>query len=110
MSPRAGLSEPARSSIGRIVPSHLEGAGPGWRKLRRTAAGEHPTIHRDESSRRHPHDRGGWWRQVRQRGSHRHFQHAVKPGVVTISGSPAGTMNRGTLNSILKQSGLKRRR
>jgi predicted RNA binding protein YcfA (HicA-like mRNA interferase family) len=47
------------------------------------------------------------WRQVAQKGSHRQFKHPVKPGRVTIAGHPAQEIDRGTLNSILKQAGLK---
>jgi predicted RNA binding protein YcfA (HicA-like mRNA interferase family) len=47
------------------------------------------------------------WYQVRQRGSHRQFKHPVKTGVVTIAGKPGDDLAPGTLNSILKQSGLK---
>lgn len=32
------------------------------------------------------------WFQVRQRGSHRQFKHATKPGLVTIAGKPATTL------------------
>jgi predicted RNA binding protein YcfA (HicA-like mRNA interferase family) len=35
------------------------------------------------------------WFDVRQRGSHRQFKHASKPGLVTIAGSPATTSRRG---------------
>jgi predicted RNA binding protein YcfA (HicA-like mRNA interferase family) len=48
----------------------------------------------------------GWW-LVRTRGSHRQFRHAVKPGLVTIAGKPGDTLAPGTVNSILKQAGLK---
>ena len=47
------------------------------------------------------------WRQVRQRGSHRQFKHDAKTGLVTVAGSPADDVAPGTLNSILKQAGLK---
>lgn len=47
------------------------------------------------------------WRQVRTRGSHRQFNHAVKPGVVTFPGKLNDDLAPGTLNSILKQAGLK---
>jgi len=47
------------------------------------------------------------WYQVAQRGSHRQFKHAEKPGRVTVAGHPSQEMNIGTLNSILKQAGLK---
>ena len=47
------------------------------------------------------------WQQVRQRGSHRQFKHDAKPGLVTVAGAPADDVAPGTLNSILKQAGLK---
>lgn len=47
------------------------------------------------------------WTLVRTRGSHRQFRHPVKPGTVTIAGHPSVDMPAGTLNSVLKQSGLK---
>jgi predicted RNA binding protein YcfA (HicA-like mRNA interferase family) len=47
------------------------------------------------------------WAQVAQRGSHRQFKHPTKPGRVTIAGKHADELARGTLNSILKQAGLK---
>jgi len=47
------------------------------------------------------------WRQVAQRGSHRQFKHPSRPGRVTIAGHPSQEMDKGTLNSILKQAGLK---
>jgi predicted RNA binding protein YcfA (HicA-like mRNA interferase family) len=47
------------------------------------------------------------WRLARIRGSHRHFKHPKKPGIVTIAGHPGIDIPKGTLNSILKQAGLK---
>jgi predicted RNA binding protein YcfA (HicA-like mRNA interferase family) len=47
------------------------------------------------------------WRHVRTRGSHRQYNHATKRGVVTVAGKPADDIAPGTLNSILKQAGLK---
>lgn len=47
------------------------------------------------------------WSVVRQRGSHRQFKHASKPGLVTVAGKPGDDVAPGTLNSILKQAGLK---
>ena len=47
------------------------------------------------------------WYQARQRGSHRQFKHPTKPGLVTVAGKPGDDLAPGTLNSILKQSGLK---
>jgi predicted RNA binding protein YcfA (HicA-like mRNA interferase family) len=48
------------------------------------------------------------WHHVRTKGSHRQFQHSVKPGTVTVSGKLGMDVPIGTLNSILKQAGLKR--
>jgi predicted RNA binding protein YcfA (HicA-like mRNA interferase family) len=50
---------------------------------------------------------GDGWSVVRQRGSHRPFKHATKPGLVTVAGKPGDDVAPGTLNSILKQAGLK---
>jgi predicted RNA binding protein YcfA (HicA-like mRNA interferase family) len=48
------------------------------------------------------------WFLVRQKGSHRQFHHAEKPGTVTVAGTPSIEIPPGTLNSILKQAGLKK--
>ena len=50
------------------------------------------------------------WEIVAQRGSHRQFKHPARPGRVTIAGHPGDEMATGTLNSVLKQAGLRRRR
>ena len=47
------------------------------------------------------------WFEVRQRGSHRQFKHPTKPGLVTIAGKPGDDLAPGTLNSVLKQAGLR---
>ncbi len=47
------------------------------------------------------------WRVVRTRGSHRQFKHTDRPGTVTVAGKPGIDIPPGTLNSILKQAGLK---
>jgi len=47
------------------------------------------------------------WSVVRQRGSHRQLKHASKPGLVTVAGKPGDDLAPGTLNSVLKQAGLK---
>jgi len=47
------------------------------------------------------------WQQVRTRGSHRQYNHSRKRGVVTVPGKPNDELAPGTLNSILKQAGLK---
>jgi len=49
----------------------------------------------------------GWYR-VAQKGSHRQFKHPAKPGRVTIAGNLGDDIAPGTLNSILKQSRLKK--
>ena len=50
------------------------------------------------------------WYLVETRGSHRQFKHPTKPGRVTVAGKPSDDLAPGTLNSILKQSGLKEQR
>ncbi len=47
------------------------------------------------------------WYLTRTKGSHRQFKHPTKPGTVTISGNLGVDVPPGTLNSILKQAGLK---
>jgi predicted RNA binding protein YcfA (HicA-like mRNA interferase family) len=47
------------------------------------------------------------WFQVRQKGSHRQFQHASHKGTVTVSGHPGIDVPAGTLHSVLKQAGLR---
>jgi predicted RNA binding protein YcfA (HicA-like mRNA interferase family) len=47
------------------------------------------------------------WYLARTRGSHRQFKHPQKPQLVTIAGKANVDLPRGTLNSILKQAGLK---
>jgi predicted RNA binding protein YcfA (HicA-like mRNA interferase family) len=47
------------------------------------------------------------WLQVRQKGSHRQFHHPSKSGTVTVAGKPSVDVPAGTLNSALKQAGLK---
>jgi predicted RNA binding protein YcfA (HicA-like mRNA interferase family) len=49
----------------------------------------------------------GGWALSRTRGSHRQFKHPTKPGLVTVAGKPSADVPKGTLNAILKQSGLK---
>ncbi len=44
---------------------------------------------------------------VAQKGSHRQFKHLTKPGRVTIAGHSKDDLAPGTLNSILRQAGLK---
>jgi len=47
------------------------------------------------------------WKQTSQSGSHRQFEHASKPGKVTVAGKLSKDLPPGTANSILKQAGLK---
>jgi predicted RNA binding protein YcfA (HicA-like mRNA interferase family) len=47
------------------------------------------------------------WRQIAQKGSHRQFRHAVKPGKVTVNGHPGDDIQGGLLHSIWRQAGLK---
>jgi len=47
------------------------------------------------------------WELVATRGSHRQYKHPSKPGRVTIAGHPQDDLAPGTLNSILRQAGLK---
>jgi predicted RNA binding protein YcfA (HicA-like mRNA interferase family) len=50
------------------------------------------------------------WFLVATRGSHRQYKHATKVGRVTVAGKPSDDLAPGTLNSILKQAGLKEQR
>ena len=47
------------------------------------------------------------WGLSRTRGSHRQFKHPTKLGLVTVAGKTSADVPKGTLNAILKQSGLK---
>jgi predicted RNA binding protein YcfA (HicA-like mRNA interferase family) len=47
------------------------------------------------------------WVLVATRGSHRQFKHPIKQGRVTVAGKLSHELPPGTLNSILKQAGLK---
>lgn len=47
------------------------------------------------------------WVMIAQKGSHRQFKHPVKSGRVTVAGHPKDHLAPGTLNSILRQAGLK---
>lgn len=49
------------------------------------------------------------WYLVAIRGSHRQFKHRLKSGRVTVAGKSSDDVAPGTLNSILKQAGLKPR-
>jgi len=51
-------------------------------------------------------EKDGWY-LARTKGSHRQFKHPTKRGTVTVAGKPNIDVPPGTLNSILKQAGLK---
>jgi predicted RNA binding protein YcfA (HicA-like mRNA interferase family) len=51
-------------------------------------------------------EKDGWY-LVATRGSHRQYKHAWKKGRVTVAGKESHDIATGTLNSILKQAGLK---
>lgn len=51
-------------------------------------------------------EKDGWF-QVAQKGSHKQFKHPQKTGRVTIAGKQSDDIDKGTLNSILKQAKLK---
>jgi len=51
-------------------------------------------------------NKDGWFLAA-TRGSHRQFKHPTKPGRVTVPGKPNDDLAPGTLNSIMKQAGLK---
>jgi CO/xanthine dehydrogenase Mo-binding subunit/predicted RNA binding protein YcfA (HicA-like mRNA interferase family) len=50
------------------------------------------------------------WYQVACEGSYRQFKHPTKKGRVTIAGNLGDDIDKGTLNSILKQASLKHKR
>lgn len=45
------------------------------------------------------------WYEVRVKGSHHHFKHPTKEGLVTVP-HPKKDLPIGTVNNILKQAGL----
>ena len=47
------------------------------------------------------------WYLGRTRGSHRQFKHLRKKGTVTVAGKLSADVRSGTLNSVLRQAGLK---
>lgn len=51
---------------------------------------------------------GDGWQLSRVKGSHHHFKHPTKSGVVTVK-HPAKDFPIGTIKSIERQSGLKLR-
>ena len=48
------------------------------------------------------------WYEIRQTGSHKHFKHATKPGIVTVPDHRSKDLGEKTYYSILKQAGLKK--
>ena len=48
----------------------------------------------------------GWYEIRSNGGSHRQYKHKTKPGKVTIA-YHSGTLPQGTVNSVLRQAGLK---
>ncbi|ADN35237.1 YcfA family protein [Methanolacinia petrolearia DSM 11571] len=50
------------------------------------------------------------WYLVSVRGSHRQYKNPNIPGRITIPGNMNDTLAPGTLNSILKQAGIKERK
>ena len=52
---------------------------------------------------------GDGWHLVATKGSHRQYKHRSKLGRVTVAGKLSDEVAPGTLNSILKQAGLKDR-
>jgi len=48
------------------------------------------------------------WQEIARRGSHRQLKHPSRKGRVTVSGKLSDDLAPGTLNSILKQAGLKK--
>jgi len=51
-------------------------------------------------------EQNGWY-QAAQRGSHRQYKHNTITGRVTVAGKLSDDIDKGTLNSILKQAKLK---
>jgi predicted RNA binding protein YcfA (HicA-like mRNA interferase family) len=50
------------------------------------------------------------WKLKRVSGSHRHYAHPTKPGLVTVAGKPNAALKPKTESSILKQAGLRKDR
>jgi predicted RNA binding protein YcfA (HicA-like mRNA interferase family) len=51
-------------------------------------------------------EQDGWYLKA-TKGSHRQYKHSTKSGRVTLPGHPGDDLAPGTLNSVLKQAGLK---
>lgn len=52
-------------------------------------------------------EQDGWY-LAQTRGNDRQYKHPTKSGLVTVPGKPGDDLAVGTLDSILKQAGLKR--
>ncbi len=48
------------------------------------------------------------WKLERINGSHRHFTHTIKKGIVTVPGKLSSDLAKGTEKSIFKQAGIKK--
>lgn len=48
------------------------------------------------------------WILTRTTGSHRHYHHPTKTGIVTVAGKPSATLKLGTEGSILRKAGLRK--
>ncbi|MBM2816255.1 MAG: YcfA family protein [Ignavibacteria bacterium] len=48
------------------------------------------------------------WQLDRINGSHRHYSHETKKGIVTVLGKLSSDLAKGTEKSIFKQAGLKK--
>jgi len=84
----AGASMPARRS---------RPGGPAWTETEDVARKVHEVILILEAH---------GWRQVRERGSHRHFKHPDHPAVITVAGKRSSTMRAGVLANIRRRSGI----
>jgi predicted RNA binding protein YcfA (HicA-like mRNA interferase family) len=47
------------------------------------------------------------WKEIRSKGSHRHFKHSDHSWVITVPGNDGKELAPGTLNAILKKAGWK---
>jgi len=47
------------------------------------------------------------WKEMRSKGSHRHFKHPQRAHLITVPGNDGKELAPGTLNAILKEAGLK---
>jgi predicted RNA binding protein YcfA (HicA-like mRNA interferase family) len=47
------------------------------------------------------------WREMRSKGSHRHFKHPEQAYFITVPGNDGKELATGTLNAILQRASLK---